>query len=123
MNRKKKKYVNTLSKKRMITNSIEINDKHYNVGVLIKEDPLLLWNAIHKKGSGLSLVRTAYHTLKSTILKIDPKLVEDIEKKKAEIENMAHHKKTKKELLEAIKNNEIGNTGCRFKPLNQSIIS
>ena len=123
MNRKKKKYVNTLSKKRMITNSIEINDKYYNVGVLIKEDPLLLWNAIHKKGSGLSLVRTAYHTLKSTISKIHPKLVEDVENKKAEIENMAYKKKTKKELLEAIKNNEIGNTGCRFKPLNQSTIS
>lgn len=118
-----KKYVNTVSKKRMITNSIKIDKNHYNVGVLIKEDPLFLWNAIHKKGSGLSLVRTAYHTLKSTILKINPKLVEDVEKKKAEIEIRAYNKKTKKELLEAIKNNEIGNTGCRFKPLNQSTIS
>ena len=113
-----KKYVNTVSKKRMITNSIKINDEYFNVGVLIKEDPLFIWNAIHTIGSRHSLDRTTYHILKSTILKINPELVKDVEKKKSEIEMMAYNKKTTQKLLEAIKNNEIDKPGCRFRSLN-----
>jgi hypothetical protein len=118
-----KRYVNTLSKKRMITNSIKINGVHYNTGILIKEDPLFLWNALHTRGSKLSLDRTTYRTLKSTILELNPELVKDVEKKKAEIEMMAYNKKTNQQLLDAIKNNEIDKPGSRFKPLNQSTTS
>lgn len=114
-----KRYVNTVSKKRMITNSIKINGVFYNVGVLIKEDPLFLWNAIHRKDSGLSLDRTTYNTLKTTVSELNPELVKHVEKKKAEIEMMAYNKKTKQQLLDVIKNNEIYKLGCRFKPLNQ----
>jgi hypothetical protein len=115
-----KRYVNTVSKKRMITNSIKINGVHYNTGILIKEDPLFLWNALHTRGSKLSIDRTTYHTLKSTILELNPELVKSVEKKKAEIEMMAYNKKTNQQLLDAIKNNEIDKPGSRFKRLNQS---
>jgi hypothetical protein len=115
-----KRYVNTVSKKRMITNSIKINDVYYNTGVLLKEDPLFLWNALHTKGSKLSIDRTTYHTLKSTIFELNPELVRDVENKKAEIEMMAYNKKTNQQLLNAIKNNEIDKPGSRFKRLNQS---
>jgi hypothetical protein len=111
----KKKYINTVSKKRMITNSILIDGVHYNVGVLLKDNPLFLWNSLHTRGVKLSIDRTAYAVLKNKMREIYPDLVKEVERTKSEIEMMAYNKRIKKQIEDAIKNNKIGEPGCRFK--------
>lgn len=113
----KKKYINTVSKKRMITNSILIDGVYYNVGVLMKDNPLFLWNALHTRGDKHSIDRTIYAIHKNKMREIYPDLVKEVERKKAEIEMMAYNKRIKKQIEDAIKNNKIGEPGCRFKRL------
>lgn len=55
--------------------AISINGICGRVETLTKRYPLELWDAIHSKGSKISLVRTAYFKLKKAVFVIDPERV------------------------------------------------
>ncbi|MFL2570098.1 MAG: hypothetical protein ACJ0QH_05245 [Flavobacteriales bacterium] len=59
---------------------ISIGDYRGRVSIFIKNNPLLLWNTIHKKDSKISLVRTAYSQLKNTVRVIAPEKVIVVDK-------------------------------------------
>lgn len=65
----------TLSRKLRERDSALINGEYTRVSTLIKNDPMKLWNAIHTKGSKISLVRTTYHRLKTRVNEIAPDVV------------------------------------------------
>ena len=59
---------------------ISIGDYRGRVSTFIKNNPLLLWDTIHKKDSKISLVRTAYSQLKNTVRAIAPEKVIVVDK-------------------------------------------
>jgi hypothetical protein len=64
-----------ISPKLRVQDAVCINLEYIRVSTLIDQDPLKLWNAIHKKSSKISLVRTAYYQLKNTVRVIAPEKV------------------------------------------------
>lgn len=108
-----KKYINTISRKRMINNSIEINGKHFNVENLIENDPIFLWNSLHTKGSKLSLCRTHYSVLKSAVNNIRPDLILELNHTKAEYNERIRVEEVKKEILKHINNGTLDSSRYR----------
>lgn len=78
MERKTKEFC--ITKKLREQDAFTINGISKNIGYFIKNSPQELWDKIHTRGSKLSLVRPAYAHLKEAINKINPKLLEKIEK-------------------------------------------
>jgi hypothetical protein len=74
-------YVFNISKKLRGCDSVLIGEYRGRVLTLIEKNPLLLWNAIHKRGSKISLVRTAYYQLKCAVKAVAPDAVDAVEKK------------------------------------------
>lgn len=64
-----------ISSKLRECDAVTVNGIRGRVEFLTKSHPLELWNAIHVKGSRVSLVRTAYFKLKKTVFDIDPERV------------------------------------------------
>lgn len=71
----------SLSRKLRDMDNALINGEYTRVSTLIENDPMKLWNAIHRKGSEISLVRTTYHRLKTRIKEIAPDVVKSCEEK------------------------------------------
>ena len=71
-----------ISSKLRLCDAVSIGDYKGRVSTYIENHPLLLWNAIHKTGSKISLVRTAYCQLKVAIKLIAPHLLDDVKKKR-----------------------------------------
>lgn len=69
-----------ISSKLRLCDAVSIGDYKGRVSTYIENHPLLLWNAIHKRGSKISLVRTAYCQLKNTVKVIYPNKVIVVEK-------------------------------------------
>tara|TARA_B110000208_G_C11543633_1_gene348954 strand:- start:51 stop:437 length:387 start_codon:yes stop_codon:yes gene_type:complete len=69
-----------ISPKLRVQDAVCINLEYTRVSTLIDQDPLKLWNAIHKKSSKISLVRTAYYQLKNTVRVIAPEKVIVVDK-------------------------------------------
>jgi len=101
---------NKLSDKYKINDILGFDKKCRSIQNLITNDPLYLWGLIHTKHSNVSLVRDAYAKLKARIVRINPGLVEDVEKKHRY--HMAS-KRLRKELREG----KLGNEGSRFKKI------
>ncbi len=99
-----------ISSKLRLSDAVSIGDYKGRVSTYIENHPLLLWNAIHKRGSKISLVRTAYCQLKVAIKLIAPHLLDDVKKKhkfykaKRKINKLitAELKKGKNKLIEQI---------------------
>ena len=109
------KCIFNISHKRRAQDSIKIDGNYYGVGALIKDNPLLLWKAIHTKGSGLSLVRNVYYLLKKEIEIINPL---ELAKVKLEFEKrneMKIKQKIKSALLKDNKEGKINTAHSRFK--------
>lgn len=64
-----------ISSKLRERDAVTVNGIRGRVESLTKSHPLELWDAIHVKGSKVSLVRTAYFKLKKTVFGIDPERV------------------------------------------------
>lgn len=71
----------TLSPKRSACHSIPVGNGYQNVGVLMQEDPLLLWNLVHRV-NGVSLTRDTHFKLKTIMLEIYPEVIAKHEAKK-----------------------------------------
>ena len=69
-----------ISPKLRVQDAVCINLQYTRVSTLIEQNPLKLWNAIHKKGSKISLVRPAYDKLKSSVRQIAPEKVIEVER-------------------------------------------
>lgn len=69
-----------ISSKLRECDAVSIGDYRGRVSTFIKNNPLLLWNTIHKKDSKISLVRTAYSQLKNTVRAIAPEKVIVVDK-------------------------------------------
>ena len=69
-----------ISSKLRECDAVSIGDYKGRVSIFIKNNPLLLWNTIHKKDSKISLVRTAYSQLKNTVRVIAPEKVIVVDK-------------------------------------------
>lgn len=109
------KCIFNVSHKRTAHDSIKIYGKYYGVGALIKDNPLFLWNAIHTKGSGLSLVRTDYYKLKKVIELINPLEIAKVKLEFEQRKEMKVKQKLKNELLKDIKEGKIDTVQSRFK--------
>ncbi len=107
------KKTNTLSSKRLLNNSIKINGKYYNVKSLIDNNPLFLWEALHTKGSKLSICSPFYAKLKSVVNKVRPDLINAINQSKAEYSDKKRYEKLKKEISKHL--NEGTLEKSRFK--------
>ena len=59
---------------------VSIGEDKARVATFTEKHPLLLWNAIHKKRSKISLVRPAYYNLKKAVRQIAPEKVIKVEK-------------------------------------------
>ena len=55
--------------------AVSIGEHNERVATFTEKNPLLLWNAIHKKSSKISLVRPAYYNLKKAVRQIAPEKV------------------------------------------------
>ena len=64
-----------ISSKLRECDAVTVNGIRGRVESLTKSNPLELWDAIHSKGSKISLVRTAYFKLKKAVFVIDPERV------------------------------------------------
>lgn len=62
--------------------SVKINDEVKKVGWYMVNEPKVLWDAIHTKGSKLSLTRDVYGVLKEKIAIEHPEEVKRIERKR-----------------------------------------
>jgi|TARA_B110000211_G_scaffold149690_1_gene170335 hypothetical protein len=60
--------------------AVSIGEHNARVATFTEKNPLLLWNAIHKKSSKISLVRPAYYNLKKAVRQIAPEKVIKVEK-------------------------------------------
>jgi len=109
------KRIFNISHKRRSQDSIKIDGNHYGVGALIKGNPLLLWKAIHTKGSGLSLVRNDYYKLKKEIEIINPLELAKVKLEFEQRKEMKVKQKVKNELLKDIKEGKINTVKSRFK--------
>lgn len=109
------KRIFNISHKRRSQDSIKIDGNHYGVGALIKGNPLLLWKAIHTKGSGLSLVRNDYYKLKKEIEIINPLELAKVKLEFEQRKEMKIKQKQKNELLKDIKEGKINTVKSRFK--------
>ena len=69
-----------ISPKLRVQDAVCINLEFIRASTLIDQDPLRLWNAIHKKDSKISLVRTAYCKLKNAVRQIAPEKVIVVDK-------------------------------------------
>lgn len=70
----------TISHKKRLQDPIKIDGSYQTVSALIENNPLKLWDIIHTRGSGVSLVRPAYAILKKEVTKIDIERVKSAEK-------------------------------------------
>ena len=109
------KCIFNVSHKRTAHDSIKIDGNHYGVGALIKGNPLFLWNAIHTKGSGLSLVRTDYYKLKKEIEIINPLEIAKVKLEFEKRKEMKIKQKIKSALLKDIKEGKVNTVYSRFK--------
>jgi len=103
----------TLSRKLRERDSALINGEYTRVSTLIKNDPMKLWNEIHRKGSKISLVRTTYYKLKTRINEIAPDVVKSCEDKFRK--HQAHRKFTKEK-----NENILGTKKSRFQRISGS---
>jgi len=90
-----------------------INGEYTRVSTLIENDPMKLWNAIHTKGSKISLVRTTYHRLKTRVNEIAPDVVKSCG---AEFRKHKAQRKFAKERTDKI----LGTKKSRFKRISGS---
>ena len=109
------KRIFNISHKKRAQDPIKIDGNHYGVGVLIKDNPLLLWKAIHTKGSGLSLVRNDYYKLKKEIEIINPFELAKVKLQFDQRKEMKVKQKLKNELIKDIKEGKINTEKSRFK--------
>jgi len=109
------KRIFNISHKKRAQDPIKIDGNHYGVGALIKGNPLLLWKAIHTKGSGLSLVRNDYHKLKKEIEIINPFELAKVNLQFEQRKEIKVKQKLKNELLKDIKEGKINTLKSRFK--------
>ena len=109
------KRIFNISHKKRAQDPIKIDGNHYRVGVLIKDNPLLLWKAIHTKGSGLSLVRNDYYKLKKEIEIINPFELAKVKLQFDQRKEMKVKQKLKNELIKDIKEGKINTEKSRFK--------
>ena len=109
-----KAYKKTLKRNSKLSDKCRLNDIIYSdkrlptIEYLIDNDPLHLWKLIHTKHSKVSLVRDAYAKLKVRIHGINPKLVEQVEKKH-------RYHKSNKRLREELREGKLGKEGSSFK--------
>ena len=89
-----------------------VNGETKRVELFIQSNPLNLWDAIHSNGSKISLIRTTYAQLKKAVEKINPALVEKVNK-----EHNLHNatRKINKEMNTGV----LGTTKSTFKKLNK----
>lgn len=112
----KNKYNKILKSNDRLSDKYRLNDILYfdkqlpTIDHLIEKDPMYLWNLIHQKHSNISLVRNAYAKLKIIITRINPKLVEDVEKKH-------NHHKAYKRLRKELRDGVLSKDGSRFKKI------
>ena len=111
-----KAYKKTLKRNSKLSDKCRLNDIIYSdkrlptIEYLIDNDPLHLWKLIHTKHSKVSLVRDAYAKLKVRIHGINPKLVEQVEKKHR------YHKASKR-LRKELREGKLGKDGSSFKKI------
>ena len=109
-----KAYKKTLKRNSKLSDKCRLNDIIYSdkrlptIEYLIDNDPLHLWKLIHTKHSKVSLVRDAYAKLKVRIHGINPKLVEQVEKKH-------RYNKSNKRLRKELREGKLGKEGSGFK--------
>ena len=103
----------SLSTKLRDTDTALINGEYTRVSTLIENDPMKLWNAIHTKGSKISLVRTTYHRLKTRINEIAPDVVKSCEDK---FRKHQAYRKFAKEMNDNI----LGTNKSRFQRISSS---
>ena len=90
-----------------------IKGEHIKVSTLIENDPMKLWNAIHRKGSKISLALTTYKRLKTRIKEIAPDVVKSCEEKFRKHQAQRKFAKEKND-------NILGTKMSRFKRANGS---
>jgi hypothetical protein len=88
-----------------------VKNETKKVDLFIQSNPLDLWNAIHTTGSNISLVRTTYDLLKKAVEKINPTLVEKVNK-----EHDSH--KARRKLSKEMNTGALGTSKSSFKKLN-----
>ena len=81
MSKKKLTKIFNITSKLRCGDAVCIDGVCEKVSLLIETAPLKLWDAIHKKGSNISLVRPTYYKLKQAVIDIDADRVINIEKK------------------------------------------
>jgi hypothetical protein len=100
-----------LTSKLRLQDFLPWEDTAKSIKYLINKHPIQLWNRIHKKNSDVSLVRTAYAKLKINVAKINPALVEEVNKQHE------NHKALRKIKIE-ITNGILGGKNSRFKKVS-----
>lgn len=113
--KKNLKLNSNLSDKYRLNDIVYFDKRLPTIEYLIDNDPSYLWRLIHKKHSNVSLVRDAYSKLKARIHKINPKLVEEVEKKHR------YHKANKK-LRKELREGTLGKEGSKFKKIASRLI-
>ena len=99
-----------LSDKYKLNDILSFDKERRSIQQLITNNPLYLWELIHTKHSNVSLVRDAYAKLKARIARINPRLVEEVEKKHR------YHKASKR-LRKELREGKLGNEGSSFKKI------
>ena len=87
-----------------------INGKCIRVSKLIKNDPLLLWKAIHSRDSEISLVRPTYFKLKNKVKELYPDEVQAVYKRYMKY-------KTKRKLDKEIRSGVFKTSKSKFSRL------
>ena len=100
-----------MSSKRRGQDTIVVDGQHKVISTLIEKNPIELWNIIHTKGSKTSLVRVAYAKLKEAVVKIDPTLVEKVNKEHEQY-------KAKRKIAIELKNGTLGTSKSHFGKVN-----
>jgi hypothetical protein len=100
-----------VSKKKRDQDSIVVDGERIVISTLIENNPLKLWAIIHTKGSKTSLVRTSYAKLKEAVAKIDPALIEKVNKEHEQY-------KARRKIAIELENGTLKTSKSHFRKLN-----
>ncbi|MGC6431244.1 MAG: hypothetical protein ACON5F_09405 [Jejuia sp.] len=109
-----KNAVFNMTHKLRLRDAIVWHPENRTIDYLIKYEPEHLWHRIHNKKdneTSIRLVSTAYEKLKESVKKINPALIEDLNNKKKNLNDL-------KNLKQALKNGKNVDSLGRFKKID-----